>query len=134
MAPKILLADDDFLMHRLYRQHIERAGYQMLSAFSGAEAVSIASRETPQLIIMDIMMPEMDGLSAIREIKRVEANKNVPVIVVTANPQYHLSQKESESAGATLFLTKPFGPASLLAAIERLLPRSDSQTSSSAST
>jgi len=123
MPPKVLLVDDDPLIHRLYRPHLERAGYQVVSAASGIEAVELAGREAPQLIVMDIMMPEMDGLSAIREIRRLEATKDVPVIVVTANPQYHLSQQESQWAGASCFLTKPFGPASLVSAIQRLLPK-----------
>jgi two-component system alkaline phosphatase synthesis response regulator PhoP len=122
MAPKVLLVDDDALMHRLYRQHIERAGYQMLSASTGAQAIEIATRELPQVIVMDIMMPELDGLSAIREIKRADATKTIPVIVVTANPQYHLSQQESQWAGATIFLTKPFSPAQLVSALQRLVP------------
>jgi CheY-like chemotaxis protein len=109
-------------MHRLYRPYIERAGYQLLSAFTGLEAVDLSAREVPQLIIMDIMMPQLDGLSAIREIKGNEATLNVPIIVITSNPQYHLSRKESEWAGATMFLTKPFGPPSLVAAIQRLAP------------
>jgi two-component system chemotaxis response regulator CheY len=71
---------------------------------------------------MDIMMPELDGLSAIREIKRADATKTIPVIVVTANPQYHLSQQESQWAGATIFLTKPFSPAQLVSALQRLVP------------
>ena len=71
---------------------------------------------------MDIMMPQMDGLSAIREIRQDDATKGIPVIVMTANPQYHLSQQESEWAGATEFLTKPFGPDSLVSAIKRLVP------------
>jgi CheY-like chemotaxis protein len=124
MPPKVLLVDDDPLMHRLYRQHIERAGYQLLSAFNGVEAIEWVAREVPQLIVMDIMMPEMDGLSAIREIKRDEATKTIPIIVITANPQYHFSQQESEWAGATLFLAKPFGPAKLVSAIQRLVPTS----------
>ena len=122
MSPKVLLVDDDPLMHRLYRHHVERAGYQLLSAFNGVEAVTMAVRELPKIIVMDIMMPEMDGLSAIREIKREEATKSIPIVVITANPQYHLSQQESEWAGATLFLTKPFGPASLVSAIQKLVP------------
>ena len=122
MPPKILLADDDPLMHRLYRPHLERAGYQVLSAQSGAEAVDLAAKESPQLIVMDIMMPDLDGLSAIREIKREQATRDIPVIVVTANPQYHLSQQESQWAGASCFLTKPFGPANLLEAVRRLVP------------
>jgi CheY-like chemotaxis protein len=122
MMPKVLLVDDDPLIHRLYRTHIERAGYRMLSAFTGTGAIEMAASEKPQVIVMDIMMPEMDGLSAIREIKREEATKAIPVIVITANPQYHLSQQESEWAGATIFLTKPFGPNSLVEAIKRLVP------------
>lgn len=130
MPPKVLLVDDDPLMHRLYRPHIERAGYQVFSAQTGIGAIEIAKHECPQLIVMDIMMPQMDGLSAIREIKREEATKDIPVIVVTANPQYHLSQKESQWAGATCFLTKPFGPASLVAEIQRLVPIAGSSGSS----
>jgi CheY-like chemotaxis protein len=122
MPPKVLLVDDDPLMHRLYRQHIEQAGYQMLSAFNGVEAVALAAREVPQLIVMDIMMPEMDGLSAIREIRLNEAAKATPIIIITANPQYHLSEHEPKSAGAALFLTKPFGPARLVSAIRELVP------------
>ena len=122
MAPKILLVDDDPLIHRLYQPHLERAGYQVISASSGPEAIKLVSHETPQLIVMDIMMPGMDGLSAIREIRHAGTTTNIPVIVVTANPQYHLSQRESESAGASCFLTKPFSPASLLSAVQRLVP------------
>ena len=122
MPPKVLLVDDDRLLHRLYQPHLERAGYKMLSAFNGSEAIEVAMRELPQLIIMDIMMPEMDGLSAMRELKRDDKTKSIPVIVMTANPQYHLSQMESQWAGAAVFLTKPFGPASLVAAAKRVAP------------
>jgi CheY-like chemotaxis protein len=125
MPPKVLLVDDDPLIHRLYRPHLERAGYQVVSASSGLQAIELASREVPQVIVMDIMMPEIDGLSAIREIRQDEATKNIPVIVITANPQYHLSQQESQRAGASCFLTKPFSPASLLSAIQRLVPTTE---------
>jgi CheY-like chemotaxis protein len=122
MSPKVLLVDDDPLIHRLYRTHIERAGYQMLSAFNGTGAIELAAAEHPQVIVMDIMMPEMDGLSAVREIRREEATREIPVIVMTANPQYYLSRQESQWAGATVFLTKPFGANSLVSAIQRLVP------------
>jgi len=71
---------------------------------------------------MDIMMPELDGISTMREIKRLQQTREIPIIIVTANPHYHLSQQESQWAGANLFLTKPFGPASLVEAIKRLVP------------
>lgn len=125
MAPKVLLVDDDRLIHRLYQPHIHKAGYELLSAYKGTEALEIAARELPGVIIMDIMMPELDGLSAMRELKRDERTKNIPVIVITANPQYHLSRMESQWAGAALFLTKPFGPPTLVSALQRVLPGSN---------
>jgi two-component system alkaline phosphatase synthesis response regulator PhoP len=93
----------------------------MVSAFKGSDALEVAARELPQAIVMDIMMPEMDGLSAMREIKKDDRIKNIPVIVITANPHYHLSQMESRWAGAAVFLTKPFGPASLISALQRVI-------------
>jgi len=122
MSTTVLLVDDDPLMHRLYRPHLERAGFRVLSANSGIEAVELAEKDVPDIIVMDIMMPQLDGLSAIREIKQDARRQAIPVIVVTSNPQYHLSQKESQWAGANRFLTKPFGPAALLKAIQELLP------------
>jgi CheY-like chemotaxis protein len=133
MAMKVLLVDDDPLMHRLYRHHIERAGYQLISAFGGAEGILTSLRELPQVIVMDIMMPELDGLAAIREIKRDEKTKDIPIIVITANPQYHLSQRESQWAGASVFLTKPFSPAILVSTIQRLAPLSPAQGGPAAS-
>ena len=70
---KILIADDDTLMHMLYRHHLERAGFQVLTATNGREALEVAARELPQLIFMDIMMPEVDGMTALRELKKADA-------------------------------------------------------------
>ncbi len=121
MAPKVLLVDDDRLIHQLYQSHIERAGYELVSAFKCNDAVEIAARERPHAIVMDIMMPDLDGLSAMREIKKDDRTKNIPVVVITSNPQYHLSQMESQWAGAAVFLTKPFGPQSLISALQRVI-------------
>jgi CheY-like chemotaxis protein len=118
---QILVVDDDALMHRLYQHHIERAGYQMVSARTGREALDIATRQLPQVIVMDIMMPDMDGLEALRELKKNDATKAIPVIVITANG-HHIARKESESCGAAVFLTKPFSPVQLLTEIKRVLP------------
>src|SRR4051812_25940824 len=118
---QILVVDDDPLMHRLFQHHLERAGYQMVSARSGREALDIASRQPPQLIVMDIMMPDIDGLEALRELKKGDATKAIPVIVITANG-HHIARKESESSGAAVFLTKPFSPVQLLTEIRRLVP------------
>jgi len=127
------MVDDDRLIHRLYQPHLERAGYQMLSAYTGADALDVAGRELPQLIVMDIMMPELDGLSAMRELRRNDTTKTIPVIVITANPQYHLSQMESQWAGAVVFLTKPFSPAKLISAVKQVVPPEPSSTGAQAS-
>jgi len=69
MMKQILVVDDDQLMHRLFQHHLERAGYQMVSALNGREALDIVARQPPALIVMDIMMPDVDGLVALRELK-----------------------------------------------------------------
>jgi diguanylate cyclase len=118
---QILVVDDDPLMHRLFQHHLERAGYQMVSARTGREALDIAARQPPQLIVMDIMMPDMDGIEALRQLKREDATKAIPVIVITANG-HHIARKEAEGCGASVFLTKPFSPTQLVTEIGRLVP------------
>jgi len=123
MKPKVLIVDDDPLMHMLYGRHLVGAGYELLMARDGIEALAVASRESPQLIMMDVMMAGMDGLSALRELKRTEATKNIPVVVITANVSaHHATRKEAELAGATGFLTKPFSPGLLLAEVGKIVP------------
>jgi CheY-like chemotaxis protein len=124
MMKQILVVDDDQLMHRLFQHHLERAGYQMVSALSGREALDIVARQPPALIVMDIMMPDIDGLVALRELKKSDATKSIPVIVITANG-HQLARKESETSGAAIFLTKPFSPMQLLNEIRRLVPPTD---------
>lgn len=121
MSNQVLVVDDDPLMHRLLKHHFERAGYQLLSANNGREALDLASREQPGLIVMDVMMPEVSGLDALRELKKGDTTKAIPVIVITANPHAIVS-KESGNAGGAVFMTKPFSPAQLLNEIRRLLP------------
>ena len=123
MSPKVLVVDDDPLMHRLFQRHLERAGYQMLSAMDALEGIDMASRELPQVIVMDVMMPEIDGLEAIRRLRKNDSTKTIPIIVITANVNsYEASQRESAICGAASFLTKPLSPARLLQEVQRLAP------------
>jgi len=121
MAQKVLIVDDDPLIPLLLQHHLERAGYQMVSAQNGRQALEVAARELPRLIVIDIMMPEMDGLTAVRQLKKTEATKDIPVIVI-ATSAHRMVQQEAEVAGAAVFLMKPFSPARLLAEIQRLIP------------
>lgn len=121
MSTKILIVDDDPLIPRLYQRHLEKAGFELLSASDGEQALNLILSERPEVIVMDIMMPGMDGLSALRELKRKHATKSIPVIIVTSQSEYRICQQESQGSGAAVFLTKPFGPAKLIAEIQRLL-------------
>jgi len=67
MPKKILIVDDEQYMHRLMQHHLVRAGYELIGARNGREALELATREKPDLVIMDVMMAEMDGLSAQKE-------------------------------------------------------------------
>ncbi len=121
MGRKIVFADDDFLIRKLYQRHLEKAGYEIVEATNGREAVEAARRENPELAVLDIVMPEEDGLSALLELKRSPATRNLPVILISAESKYYPHRRELLEAGAADFLTKPFGPAQLLAAIEQCL-------------
>lgn len=121
MPVKILVVDDEPYMHRLLQHHFDQAGFVMLSANNGNEAIAMAASEKPDLVVMDVMMADMDGLTALKHLKKDDATKNIPVIVITANA-HHVTRQESGISGATLFLTKPFSPAQLLAEIKKLVP------------
>jgi len=121
MAQTILVADDDPLTHRVLQRYLERAGYQMLSAQNGREALKIAKRELPQLIILDVVMPEMDGLTTLRHLKKSKATKAIPVIVLTIKADL-VSKQETALPQPTLFLAKPISATQLLSAIKRLIP------------
>jgi CheY-like chemotaxis protein len=121
MSQKVLIADDDPLFTQMFEHHLQRAGYDVLTAKDGREALEVATRELPQLIVMDIMMSEMDGLTALRQLKKAEPTKDIPVIAITTNA-LRMAQQEAELAGAAFFLVKPFSPAQLLAEIRRLIP------------
>ena len=122
MTNQILVVDDDQLMHMLFEHHLEGAGYRMLSAMNGQQALEMANAEQPALIVMDVMMPDIDGLAVLRELKKEgAATKAIPVIIITSN-KHALMEQESKNAGAAMFLTKPFSPTQLLNEIRRLAP------------
>jgi CheY-like chemotaxis protein len=119
---KVLVVDDEPFMIRLIEIVLEREGYVMVHASNGSEAVEVAQREHPEIIIMDGMMPKMDGLSALRALKRDPATAEIPVILLTANPN-RFSREDAVSSGATTFLTKPFSPTQLLEEMREIRSR-----------
>jgi CheY-like chemotaxis protein len=123
MKPKVLIVDDDTVMHLLYKRPLASAGYELLTAKDGEEARKIISEQAPQIIVMDIMMPGVDGLSVVRELKHSEVSRDIPVIVATANlERYTTAKQESKDSGAVAFLSKPLSPGRLVAEIQRFVP------------
>lgn len=122
MAPKILIVDDDPLMQQLYAGQLTAAGYRLIAADNARQAIELAALELPKVIIMDMLMPDLDGLTALRQLKKEKATQAIPVIIISGNTEYQVSQREAESAGAAFFLSKPFSPKQLLAHVHRLAP------------
>jgi two-component system chemotaxis response regulator CheY len=119
MAQKVLVVDDEPFMLRMIQIVLERDGLVFLKASNGHEAIEVAARERPGVVIMDAMMPKMDGLTALRLLKQDPVTRTIPVIMLTANP-HKFSREDAETSGATVFLTKPFSPTRLVAEIRRL--------------
>src|SRR3954447_20115615 len=86
--PKVLFVDDDPLMHQLYQPHIERAGYEVVSATGGSDIGVTAERERPRVVIVDMLMPGEDGVSAILQLKTAKNARNTPVIAISSRPDY----------------------------------------------
>jgi|ERR1044071_4184553 CheY-like chemotaxis protein len=127
MPQTVLVVDDDPLTQRILQRYLERAGYSMKSAKNGREAIRLAKRDMPQLIILDVMMPDMDGWTALKQIRKTETTKDIPVIVLTSNADL-AAQEESSRSGATLLQAKPINAGQFLSVIRKLAPviRADS--------
>jgi CheY-like chemotaxis protein len=119
-AQKILIADDEVYMLRLLEMTFKKGGYTVVSCRDGQEALAQAASTLPQLIVLDIMMPGLDGLGALRQLKSNAATRDIPVVVLSAKG-HALTKVEAELAGATLFLAKPFSPNQLLSETQRIL-------------
>jgi CheY-like chemotaxis protein len=119
-AKKILVADDEVFMLRLLEMTFKKGGYTVVSCRDGKEALAKAATELPQLIVLDVMMPGLDGLGALRQLKENPATREIPVVVLSAKG-HALTKVEAEASGAALFLAKPFSPNELLEAVQKFL-------------
>jgi DNA-binding response OmpR family regulator len=119
MARTILLVDDDALMRRSLAFHLEQAGYRVHTAASAEDALALVHRTPPDLVLLDIGLPEMDGLDALRELK---AEQDLPVIFLTARRR-QLDEVLGLELGADDYITKPFDVDVVLARIKVVLRR-----------
>lgn len=120
----ILVADDDAPILRLVRTKLQTDGYRVLTATNGQEAVDLFENEQPDLIVLDIMMPVMDGIEAMR---RIRADSQAPIILLTARTAGR-DKVRSLDLGADDYITKPFDPDELSARVAAVLRRTTAAT------
>ena len=120
MASTILVVDDEKNIVQLARLYLNKEGYEVESAFDGAEALKKARSVRPDLVILDIMMPEMDGLAVCKELRKTS---NVPIIMLTARSD-DVDRIVGLELGADDYVTKPFNPRELVARVKAVLRRS----------
>ena len=125
---KILVVDDEELLVKGIRFNLQNEGYEILTGFNGVEAVQLAQSQSPDLIVLDVMMPEMDGLTACSKIREFS---NVPIILLTAKAD-DMDKLIGFDHGADDYLTKPFNILELKARIRALLRRSGATEKSAA--
>ena len=119
---KVLIAEDEADIRQLISFNLERESYDTLLAGDGQEAVLIASNKIPDLIILDLMLPKMDGFSVFKELRLDSRTKDIPVIMLTAKAQLDDVIAGLEM-GADDYLTKPFSPKELVLRVKALLKR-----------
>jgi two-component system alkaline phosphatase synthesis response regulator PhoP len=120
MSKKILVVDDEPTALRLAKFILERAGFQVISAVNGIEAVKKAIEEKPDLVILDVMMPGMDGYDVCRQIRKDLALVTAPVLMLTAQARDE-DRDEAMKAGATDYLSKPVDPSAFLSRVKSML-------------
>jgi len=124
MAKKILACDDERHIVRLIQVNLERAGYNVVTAFDGTEALRKVEAEHPDLIVLDVMMPKMDGFEVLKRLQANPETRDIPVIMLTAKAQ-DADVFRGWSSGVSSYLTKPFNPLELLTFIRRIFSGHD---------
>lgn len=95
--PKVLLVEDDEMLHGMYTQKFKNQGYEVVSAYNGADGVKLAETEHPDIILLDVIMPKMDGFVALKKIRKGETTSKIPVVLLT-----NLGQEEDVRKGREL--------------------------------
>ncbi len=120
MAKQILVVDDEVFIRRLVEVNLQRAGYRVTIAHDGVEALEKVREDRPDLVVLDVMMPRMDGFETLRQLKADPATADIPVVMLTAKAQ-DADIFNGWKSGADCYLTKPFNPLQLLTFIRRIL-------------
>lgn len=119
MPLKVLVCDDERHIVRLIQVNLEKHGYQVVTAYDGKEGLEKIKSEKPDLCVLDVMMPYMDGFEVLKTLRREPETENLPVIMLTAKAQ-DKDVFEGYHYGADMYLTKPFNPMELVTFVKRI--------------
>jgi two-component system alkaline phosphatase synthesis response regulator PhoP len=119
---KVLVVDDEEYIQHILNFSLGAEGFEVITAADGEEAVTIARSERPDIIVLDIMMPKMDGYEACKQIKGDPHTKDIPVILLTAKGR-EADRKLGAEAGADDYVVKPFSPGRLIERVEGFIKR-----------
>lgn len=117
---KVLVVDDSASQLASHQRILEANGYTVITAKDGNEGVSVAEQELPDLVLMDVVMPEVNGFQATRKLSRGEKTKNIPVIIVTTKDQ-PTDRVWAERQGAKGYLVKPVNPETLMDEVRKFI-------------
>lgn len=127
MAKRILVVDDEDLVRSLIVEAMKLEGFEVIEACNGEEAIKSFLTEPPDLVILDILMPEMDGFKVCQSIRNLpEPLNKTPIIMLTAIDTL-LGQRMGKEAGANIYLTKPFSPRELRQRVKELIAKLEAQ-------
>ena len=120
MAKTILIVDDSASVRQVVKIAVTGAGYDVIEGVDGKDALSKLTGQKVHLIISDVNMPNMDGITFVKEVKKLDAYKFTPIIMLTTESQEEKKQ-QGQAAGAKAWVVKPFQPAQMLAAVAKLI-------------
>ena len=120
---KILVIDDDIAINELIKVNLELAGYQVFQAFDGTTGFALCKQELPSVVVLDVMMPEVDGFTVAQRIRKNDSTKDIPIIMLTALSQLN-DKVNGFNIGVDDYLVKPFEMEELQVRIRALLKRS----------
>src|SRR6516225_6194388 len=120
---RVLIVDDDPDIQRLVSYNLSQAGFQVLSASTGRTALDSVQKQPPDLIILDIMMPDVDGMEVCRTLRQRENSRRIPIIMLTARSE-EIDRVVGFELGADDYVMKPFSPRELVLRVKSILKRS----------
>ncbi len=124
---KILIVDDERDIVKALTIRLRGAGYEVVTAFDGAQAIFVSHKENPDLILLDIRMPAGDGFSVAEKLRHSVNTSSIPVIFLTGSPERN-SEEKAMNLGARFYIKKPYDPEELLDAIKRALEKDPGPT------